>query len=157
MEARIWQFAGLIIACAVCASCAPVPTTEDDAPQPDPEEIDVGAPNVGGIDEDDPAGRDGPPPSARASRPAWWMDDPNFGAHGFVATVQAEGDSVKEARAAAIDEARAVVARHYGVARDDVSIEKTLITSAKRGHYTAFVYVACAAPLRVSAVADDSP
>jgi hypothetical protein len=157
MEALIKRVAGLTIACVVIVSCTPVPTTEEEPPpeQPDPSEIDVGAPSVNGLPDEDPPGAGSS--SIKTAKPAWWMDDPNFGAHGFVATVQADGSSVTEARAAAIEEARAVVARHYGAARDDVSIEKTLITSPERGRYTAFVYVACAAPLTASAGADDTP
>ena len=150
------------------------PFVTDDQPEaeviaePD-EEIDE-APGVDGVDDEPPPGmvvaepEPAPEPAAeraaapaRPDRPAWWLEQPRVGEGAFAATVQADGQTVKEARASAVDAAMETLAAHYGGPREDARIEKTLIVSPSPGVYRAFVYVAVDDRASATASAGDRP
>lgn len=122
----------IVTVSALMAGCAsttkPVASATDDARSSEPARP---APVV--------AEAPAPPPKRLTDRPAWWLDEPALTPTGFAATVEAEGASVLEARASAVELAMQAAATYDRA--DDARIDKTLIINPSPGVYKAFVYV----------------
>ncbi len=142
---------------AAAAGCAAPTEYESSQAEPTPAPIAQSPTPTPSSGADVSSARETPetPPAVAAAprrttdKPTWWLDEPKLTAAGHAATVEAEGETILAARAAAVELAMQTASNSAA------HIDKTLIVNPAPGRYKAFVYVVW--PGAAAAGADDAP